>query len=282
MSFSNPPGLAPVPEAPLVSILIVTFNAPEAVRDCLEGIRQRTPSPSYEVVVVDNASRAETFDYLRSVPWIRLIRNEENRLWSPACNQAMLAAHPGSRYLLLLNSDIVILRDDWLETLVTVIESAPNVGIVGPHHHRRAVGPVHGTLNGDCFMFRRTVLEQVGLFDEAYPWAGANLIFTIGAYRRGWIYKVLNRADRVVHHRRHVSRQADPEADARIRATPRSDYYKFLAEAGLEPVHTSPVLARLSKLAGPRLRRLWEKRPFYYAPPAARLRGVSSRSPSSS
>jgi GT2 family glycosyltransferase len=254
-------------DTPLVSIIIVTYNALGCVRDCLDGIRRSRTLVPHEVVVVDNASREETREYLRTVSWIRLIQNEENVLWSPACNQGMLESHPGSRFLLLLNSDIEILRHDWLETLVAVMESERNVGIVGPHHIRRTAGPVYGTLNGDCFMFRRQVLDQVGLFNEAYPWAGANQIFTIEAWRRGWIYKVLHPADRVVHHRRHQSRQAEPEADSLIRATPRSDYVEMLKRAGIQPRLPGAVVSRISKLAGRRIRKLWERPPFYLAKP---------------
>jgi GT2 family glycosyltransferase len=271
--------VVPAPEPPLVSILVVTYNALPSVRACLEGIQARTRVP-HEVVVVDNASREETRAYLRSLPWVQLIQNEENRLWAPACNQAMLAADPRSRYLLLLNSDVEIRRDDWLEVLVAVLESAPNVGIVGPHHIRRRIGPVYGTLNGDCFMFRREVLSAVGLFDEAYPWAGANQKFTIEAFRQGWIYRVLNGRDRVVHHHRHVSREADPEADARIRATPRTDYLAMLRRAGFEPTCPTGLRRRIAKLAGRRLRRLWEPRPFYYTPPlSVDERRVQAQSP---
>ena len=63
-------------------------------------------------------------------------------------------------------------------------------------------------------MFLGRERTQTGLLDEAYPWAGANQLLTIAAYRRGWIYKVVNPADRIIHHRRHASRDACPEADA--------------------------------------------------------------------
>jgi hypothetical protein len=67
-----------------------------------------------------------------------------------------------------------------------------------------------------------------------------------------------------------VSREADPEADARIRQTPRANYLAMLRAAGLEPVFSPVLRARLSRLAGRRLRRLWERRPFYYAAPILR------------
>ena len=51
---------------PLVSILIVTHNSAEYVPLCLEALLRNTSYPSYEVVVVDNASRDRTTELLEA------------------------------------------------------------------------------------------------------------------------------------------------------------------------------------------------------------------------
>src|SRR5438105_24999 len=128
---------------PLVSIIVVTYNALEFVRLSLEGIQARTRLP-YELIVVDNASGPETREYLREAKGIRLIQNEENRLWAAGCNQGMRAADPRSSYLLLMNSDIEVLRDDWLEVLLHVMESDPKVAMAGTQHNKVEFGPIYG------------------------------------------------------------------------------------------------------------------------------------------
>jgi glycosyltransferase involved in cell wall biosynthesis len=114
--------------APAVSIAIVTYNATAYVRRCLESLRALTAVP-HEVLVVDNASREETRAYLRTVPWIALTLNDENRLWCPALNQAFKGAHRDSRYFMLLNPDVEVLRADWLERLLAILDAHPRVGI---------------------------------------------------------------------------------------------------------------------------------------------------------
>ena len=115
----------------LVSIVVVTYNARAYVKKCLETIRALTQS-NYELIVVDNASRKETRDYLRGEKGLKLILNKDNRLWCAGCNQGMQAAEPGSPFLLLLNPDVEVLRSDWLEIMVRVMESDPRVGHGGP------------------------------------------------------------------------------------------------------------------------------------------------------
>ena len=45
---------------PLVSVLIVTYNSAAFVRPCLDSILRNTSYPSYEVILVDNASTDDT------------------------------------------------------------------------------------------------------------------------------------------------------------------------------------------------------------------------------
>src|SRR5215831_1783221 len=99
--------------APLVSIVTVTFNAPDYVRRCLDSIEARTSKP-YELIVVDNASDAPTRALLAeraAAGGIRLLQNEDNPLWAKACNQGLALAEPRSRYVLLLNPDCEALAD---------------------------------------------------------------------------------------------------------------------------------------------------------------------------
>ena len=51
---------------PLVSILIVTHNSAEYVPLCLEALLRNTSYPSFEVIVVDNASRDRTTELLEA------------------------------------------------------------------------------------------------------------------------------------------------------------------------------------------------------------------------
>ena len=98
-------------EAPLVSIVTVTWNAPEWASRLYTSLAARTPQ-AYELIVVDNASDEPMRELNRSeaaAGRLRLVQNEDNRLWAAGCNQGLELVDPQSRYVLLLNPDCEVL-----------------------------------------------------------------------------------------------------------------------------------------------------------------------------
>jgi GT2 family glycosyltransferase len=116
------------PDPPKVSIVIPVFNQWVFTKQCLESIKKHT-SISHEIIVVDNASTDETAQALCKHPEVRLIQNEHNVGFPGAINQGIAAAI--GEHVLLLNNDTII-TDGWLERMVEILESHPNIGIVGP------------------------------------------------------------------------------------------------------------------------------------------------------
>jgi GT2 family glycosyltransferase len=218
----------------LVSIVIVTYNAREYVQRCLASIRALTATP-HEVIVIDNASREETRSYLRNQSGLKLVLNLENLLWCRGCNQGMEAAEAAARYILLLNPDVQVLRPDWLEIMIAVMQSDTQTGMVGPHHRYSGVGPVWGSLDGHCILFRRRMLQELGPMDcERFPMSGAPSHYAIRAYKAGWIYKALHPKDKILIHHGDKSREDAHGAPIR-KKTPRPDHLALLKEAGISP-----------------------------------------------
>jgi GT2 family glycosyltransferase len=100
-----------------VSIVLVTWNSAPYLRRCLEGIRQQTHLQR-ELIVVDNASTDGSAD-LVAPHAAHLIRNETNRGFSAAVNQALAVA--GGEFLLLVNPDCY-LEPEYAERLVAVFD----------------------------------------------------------------------------------------------------------------------------------------------------------------
>jgi len=191
-------------EAPLVSIVTVTWNAPEWVARLYASLAERTREP-YELITVDNASDAPTRELNRreeAAGRLRLVQNEENVLWAPACNQGLALVDPRSRYVLLLNPDCEVLTDDWVQRLAAVLARDPAVAVTGTALNWKRIAPVHGCVDGSVFFMRREAFDEIGLLDaERYPWNGSPYDWCARAWARGWIYRrCANDPPFLIHH----------------------------------------------------------------------------------
>lgn len=101
----------------LVSIVLVTWNSAPYLRRCLDGIGQQTHRP-IELIAVDNASTDASVE-LVAAHATRVIRNETNRGYSAAVNQALAVAR--GAFVLTLNPDCFLLPE-YVERLVRVFE----------------------------------------------------------------------------------------------------------------------------------------------------------------
>jgi GT2 family glycosyltransferase len=182
---------------PRASLIVLTFNNLAINRLCIESILRNTLRPDYELIVVDNASKDGTPDYLRSLakvyPQIKLILNESNRGFAGGNNQGIRAAT--GEYVVLLNNDTVLPRG-WLGRLLRHLERDPKVGLVGPvttgaaneayvatqyktlaameafaarqfHAHAGETFPL-AVPALFCAAARRALFDEVGLLDERY------------------------------------------------------------------------------------------------------------------
>src|SRR5438132_5510752 len=96
----------------LITIIIVSFNAREALRGCLASLPGSAPGYYVETIVVDNASSNGNVDMVRAeFPHVMVLTNERNVGFAAANNQALAVAK--GDFLLLLNGDTVV-HDDAL------------------------------------------------------------------------------------------------------------------------------------------------------------------------
>jgi len=119
-------------QCPLVSIIILTFNALQYTKKCVRSIQQHTVYP-YEIIFVDNASTDGTAKYLRKIVRkhdnFSLIENKENKGFAAGNNQGMAVAR--GDYILLMNNDVVV-TPGWLDRMISCAEKSPDIGMVGP------------------------------------------------------------------------------------------------------------------------------------------------------
>jgi GT2 family glycosyltransferase len=137
-----------------LSICIVTLNASDFLRNCLNSICKQSDSLIWpetgsqdsdkvaeqaqlnqqklrlEFIIVDNGSTDDTVTMLQDeFPAARLILNNSNNGFARPINQALRQSD--GRYMLVLNPDTIILPGA-LNALVDYLDNHPEVGICGP------------------------------------------------------------------------------------------------------------------------------------------------------
>lgn len=112
-----------------VSIIIVNYNTKELTSNCIDSIFNKVHSVSFEVILVDNASVDGSQAYFEKDKRIFFIASNENLGFGKANNLGYKYAQ--GRYILLLNSDTLLLNDA-VTAFVKEMDRLPmEVGCIG-------------------------------------------------------------------------------------------------------------------------------------------------------
>ena len=152
-----------------LSVCIVSWNTEAQLKECLQSIYEHTKGITYEIFVVDNASRDGSVGMVRDhFPDVFLIANQGNRGFAAANNQAIRLAK--GRFVIFLNPDTVV-NGNALATMVRFMDDHPEAGAIGPkllnvdgsvqHSIRRfptfSIALHDNTILGRMLLFRRRV-----------------------------------------------------------------------------------------------------------------------------
>ena len=118
-------------KAPLISFITVCYNGLKDTCELIESLQRTIQSVSYEIIVVDNASRENEAEIIRQkyAPTVKTIRSQQNLGFSGGNNLGIKEAI--GQYIFLINNDTYI-DEDGLHSLVERLESHPNIGAVSP------------------------------------------------------------------------------------------------------------------------------------------------------
>lgn len=106
-----------------VSIVIVSYNVRDHLERCLLSLGH-----DHEIIVVDNASKdGSAVMVAEKFPSVKLIQNQLNRGFGPACNQGISLAQ--GQLILLLNPDCV--ATDGSVKRLTAVFADPNIVAAG-------------------------------------------------------------------------------------------------------------------------------------------------------
>lgn len=185
-----------------IDIIVCIHNALDDVCRCLESIQAHSRAP-YQLIIVDDGSAAPTRDYLQNYAQKQpctLLRNSQAGGYTLAANQGL--RHSQAEAVILLNSDTIV-TPRWLEELQRCADSDTKIGMVGPlsntaswqsvpkieHRGDWATNPLPDDLNvaqfgniiqnfsarlyprlaflnGFCLYIKRTLIDDLGYFDE--------------------------------------------------------------------------------------------------------------------
>lgn len=96
------------------SATFACYNKVEYTQKCIESL-QRSNFDMSKLVVVDNNSADNTWEYLQTIPEIHTIRNTENMGCGVAWNQGILQLQ--TEWTVVMNNDILV-SHDWIENLI--------------------------------------------------------------------------------------------------------------------------------------------------------------------
>lgn len=198
---------------PLVSIIITNWNGKRWLPVCLEAVRDQTFT-DFEVIFVDDDSSDESADWVEEqFPEVRVIRQTPHLGFAGANNVGIRAAK--GEVIVTLNNDTKA-EPTWLQELVVGL-NAPDVGMVATQMliwdkpelldsagievdwagfgWNRGAGKAAVTFNrqqevfGPCAgaaLYRRSMLEDIGLFDEDFYAYYEDVDLAWRAQRAGW------------------------------------------------------------------------------------------------
>lgn len=216
---------------PKVSVIIPNWNGAKQLPDCLDSLEQQS-FKDFETIVVDNGSKDNSIELLeRDYPWVHVIKLERNFGYAGGVNAGIRASK--GQYISALNNDTE-LDAHWLRHLVAALDADPTVGSATPKilNIKSKSGDAeidatgcclsvwglpfargHGEIDkgqydkqveilgadGGACLYRREMLNQIGLLDEAFFIYYEDVDLALRAQLAGWRAQFCPQS-RVYHH----------------------------------------------------------------------------------
>jgi len=217
--------MTPDSREPLVSVVVVNYNGRHLLEDCFRSLEQQTYR-NYEIILVDNGSNDDSISFMKeNFPDVRIVQLSANTGFAGGTNTGILISN--GDYILTLNND-TIADADLLEKIVRPMQSDARVGMCGakmvlPGGRINSTGICisrsgaawdrgmgeqdHGQYDmaeeifcpsAGAALYRRSMLDEIGLFDEDFFLFMEDVDLAFRAQYAGWKCMYVPTA-RVVH-----------------------------------------------------------------------------------
>lgn len=183
---------------PKVSVITPTYNRKEKLKHTLKSLSYQTyPKNRYEILVVDDGSTDGTDSFLkRAKKEISNLSYFRQKKKGPAAARNLGIKNSTGEIIFFTDDDCIVPRD-WIEKFIRVYEGHPEVAGIGGYleadeytlktnifaryesymgrkvyrtDRGEHIGGFECPAGGTCNMsYKKSVLEEVGGFDETYP-----------------------------------------------------------------------------------------------------------------
>jgi glycosyltransferase involved in cell wall biosynthesis len=147
----------------IYSIVIVNHKTLNLISRCLNSIQENSKDSAYEIIVVDNNSADESLAYLKQQNNIKLIERVDGLHYGPQDHGESIdigMAETSGKYLVVMDSDVAVICDGWLEQLSDILEKEKAV-LVGSSLYRNFI-------HVSFLMLKKCTLERYNLHFRAF------------------------------------------------------------------------------------------------------------------
>jgi hypothetical protein len=185
-----------------VSLLILTYNNKNILKNLLNSIEKNTKYSNYDVFIIDNGGIDGTDEMVKKrFKNFKLIKINENKSFIGGFNEGFKRIKHNSDYYAFICDDIYILTENWLSKLVKSLQKPNNMGAVFPieiippefselldkDNKTRLISDFlknkltiyenwfknkepeqdeyNQILEGPCYLIKKQVLQKTGLFE---------------------------------------------------------------------------------------------------------------------
>ena len=199
-----------------VTIVMPTFGAPDATIDAVRRLKRTTDPARTRIVVVDDASAPEHQHRLQSLSGISLDLASENAGFASSVNRGIRRADSGDD-IVVMNNDVIVDKH-WLQRLQRTAHLEERIGITGPKllypdgriqsagtyrnlgapewfdHRYRFMPSEYGparvrdtalAMTGACIYVKRSVVDEIGLFDEGFGMGFEDVDYCLRTWQAG-------------------------------------------------------------------------------------------------
>jgi GT2 family glycosyltransferase len=220
------------------SVIVLNWNGQRFLKECLASLTEQT-FKDFDTILVDNGSTDGSVEYVRQeFPEVRVIALNHNAGFAGGNNVGIRAST--GEYVALLNNDTKA-HPRWLDSLKTALDAHPDMGFcaskillydqpgvidsAGDLFYTCGVGEKRGRSEKDderfaelvpvfgacaaAALYRRQMLEDIGLFDEDFFAYAEDVDLSFRAQLAG--YQCLFVPDALVYHHLQGTSRASPD-----------------------------------------------------------------------